>query len=375
MFARSGNLSILALAACLCAGAARADVIVLDQSTPGTVYDGVLDGGFVPPSTTVPADGTPDSQGNALAVALGVVELRGIAEFPLAPLAGLAGTDIAGAILTLTIDDVIGLFWPGAVFDGTAAESIVVFAYSGNGVVDLADFNNVVGAPAGIVDTTPLGVITDATLAVSGALAFSADLTGVIQDLLDGGATHIGLVFVTDDAGTATSLDNLGVAGAAMPFITVTTVVQEPPVFDKPQRLCQQALGLHARKLAAFAHTQLQVCFNRVVKDVSLGKDLGAALALCAKGLDLSSETASKVARFRAKSLAKIAAKCDGLTPADLNGPCDASASTLADVAACVVDNHLQRVEEMVRAEYRDACGIASAVDVDTDYTALCAAP
>jgi hypothetical protein len=368
-------LVIVPFVTVLAGAAARADVIVLDDTTPGTVYDAILDGAFVPPSTTIPADGIPDSQGNNLAVALGTVELRGIAEFPLAPLAGLGSTDIASAVLTFKIDDVISTFWPGLLFDNTAAETIFVFAYSGNGTVELGDFNNVVGAPVGIVDTTPFGVITDATLAVTGALAFTVDLTASLKTLLDAGATHIGLVFATNDPPTATSLDNLGVTGAQMPFITVTTVAQEPPSFDKPRQLCQRTLAKEGRKVANVAHTQLQLCFDRVIRDHSAGKDLGSAQQSCAKGLDLSGADSSKVAGARAKALAKMAKKCAGLVPADINSPCDAAAATMEDVASCVLVDRLRRVQEMVRAAYRDACGIVSAVALDAQYPALCSTP
>jgi hypothetical protein len=143
-------------------------VIVIDDGTGCTLYDAVLDG--FPP--IAPQDGTADFAGNALGIALqsGVTEERGIAELPLQPLTdlGLGSSDIDAATLTFNVDDVVSTFGPGTAFDGTAAETIVLFGYSGNGTIDLADFGNVVGAPLAVVDTTPFGVITDASLATSG---------------------------------------------------------------------------------------------------------------------------------------------------------------------------------------------------------------
>ncbi len=255
MLRRSRIVPILLAAGCLTGNPALADTIVIDNGD-GAVFDSVLDGAFIPPLGTAPADGTPDSQGQPLSVALvtGGVEQRGIGEFPLAPLAGLGSEDIVSATLTFNIDDVIGSFWPhpGATFsDNAAAQALVLFAYDGDGAIQLTDFNNVVGVPAGIVDTfTPYGVITDATLSISGALVFNVDITDEIKDLLDNAATHVGIVWVTQDAGTGTSLDNLGVAGAAMPIITVNTVVYEPPIFDTAQRNCQKALGTYGRSYA-----------------------------------------------------------------------------------------------------------------------------
>jgi len=373
------------IAACaavlLCNASAFADILTINGSA-GTVYDGVIDG-F---PNLAPQDGIPDFGGNALAIALktGVTEERGIGEFPLAQLAGLTSADILSATLTFNIDDVVGTFGPGTNFDGTAADTIVLFAYAGNGTVDLADFNNVAGAPLGIVNTTPLGVITDATLATTGPLAFEVDVTAKLGSLLDAAATHMGVVFATTDNNTATSIDNLGaggagppgVGGAKMPFLTVTTVSDEPPVFGKAQRACQQALALEARKYASQLHTLLNRCLDRIVKDVGSGKGTAAAVELCASSLNPTATPPSKFAKARAAALQKIGKKCAApLTPADLNSPCILAAATFADVATCLLDDHAINVQEMIRAEYRDACAMLTAVGLDAAYPTACVSP
>jgi hypothetical protein len=374
---------VLTLGAALTAsvGVARADIITIDNNTVGTVYDGILDGipPFPPPGEGPDGDG--DSQGTALAVALkaGSVEERGIAEFPLTALAGLTAADIANATLTFNIDDVIGLFWPGANFDGTAADTFVIFAYSGNGTVDLTDFQNVAGAPAGLVDTTPLGVITDATLGVSGPLQFEVDITSRLQTLITGGATHIGLVFVTDDENSATSIDNLGaggagppgVGGAIMPFLTIETVVEEPPVWDQAQLNCQKALGKGASKLAKTATKGLTKCLDGVLSATSMSEPLTTVTAKCTADL-APANPSSKVGKAIAKLTAGVADKCADFTPAAMGSPCDPGAITFTDVTTCVVAQTLASSGNAIGAAYGPACALITAVGLDGDYPAVC---
>lgn len=379
MLLRSKLLAAVTAATLLGAASANAQTIVLDASN-GAVYDAILDG--FPMLAT--KDGTPDFAGNALGVATkaGVTEERAIAEFSLAPLAGLTAADIDSVTLTFNIDDVVGSFGPGASFDGTAFESLAIFSYSGNGAIDLTDFNNVAGAPAGVVSTTSFGTITDATLGVSGPLQFDVDVTTAVKALVTGAATNAGFVFATQDENTATSIDNLGnggagpagVNGSVMPFITVVLVPQDPPTFTTAQRNCQTALALQGRKYAAYVHTQIQACMNRVLKDKAAGKDGTAATTFCAGALDLGAS--SKVDKVRAKALANIATKCPSpLTPADIGSPCDEAALSLAATASCVLDQHFDAVQTAIAAEYASSCQIATSVGRELEYPLLCVAP
>ena len=211
--------ALIVCAALASAGRAYAATFVLDGAS-GAVYESVGDGWFFAGGPTIPPDGVGDADGQALAVALqaGVVEERAMAEFPLAPLAGVDPADVVSATITYTIDDVLSGFGPGTAFDGTASDPIDVYGYAADGTIVPADF-----APAGaaLLDGVATGLITDASLAVSGAVSFQVDATDALQDLLTGGATHFGVLFRTSDSPTGTSLDNLGVAGAQFPFITV----------------------------------------------------------------------------------------------------------------------------------------------------------
>ncbi|GIW42379.1 MAG: hypothetical protein KatS3mg076_2956 [Candidatus Binatia bacterium] len=369
---------VLALGFCAWAQppASLADVFTID-GTAGALYDGQLDGWPFPPP-----DGVADFGGNPLSVALkaGVLEMRGIAEFPLAPLAGLGSADIVSATLTFNIDDVIGTFGPGADFDGTAAETIVLFSYAGNGAIDLSDFGNVAGAPLAVVDTTPFGVITDATLAVSGPLFFDVDVTNELKDLLDNGDPALGIVLATTDDQTATSLDDLGdggagppgVGGAKLPFLTVVTQTGAPPVFDKKQRACQKQIAKQAAILAQKKHAWLRTCLQRILADTAKGKPLDKAQEKCGKLLD-ETDPSSKLARAVAKLESKITAKCADTTPADLGFPCSSGAPDFAAVAQCVADAVEDNVERMVAAEYAHACNLIGAVGLQTNFPVLCA--
>lgn len=373
------GLAALALGIALTT-AARGATIVIDDTTAGTVIDGILDGFPFPPPGVTP-DGVGDFAGNALAVALqtGVTEERGIVELPLAPLAGLTSADIQSATLTFNIDDVLTTFGPGTTFDGTAASTIVMFRYSGNGTVDLADFGNVAGAPLAVISTASLGAITDATLAVSGPLRFDIDVTAALGTLLDSSASFIGFVFTTNDAGSATSIDNLGfggagpagVNGASMPFLTVTTVPTAPPSYDKVQLGCQSAIAKGGVKLTKTLHAALAKCLGGVLKAAAEGGDYSQIAAKCGAALGRATP-GSKVGKAIDQLEAAIAKQCGALLPADMGKPCDPSATSFVDVSTCLVDQHVDQIAAAVKAEYAGACALITAVGLDGDYPALC---
>lgn len=377
----SRALGAISLACVLAVGSAQADTFVINDTTVGSVYDGILDGFPFPPPGLAP-DGAGDFTGNALAVALqtGVTEERAIVELPLASLAGLTSADLDTAVLTFNIDDVVGSFGPGTTFDGTAAATIVLFRYSGNGTIDLADFGQVAGAPLAVVSTASFGTITDATLAASGPLQFDVDVKAALGALLDGSATHMGIVFTTNDASSATSLDNLGaggagpagVGGAALPFLTVTTVPNEPPVWDKDQQGCQAAIAKGGVKLSATLHKELSKCFNAVLKAAGAGDPLTTAATKCTAALD-TGNAGSKVGKAIAKLQSGVVDKCADLAPASVDSPCDAAATNFADVATCVADASIETISELVAAEYSPACALITAVGLEADYPALCA--
>jgi len=48
-------------------------------------------------------------------------------------------------------------------------------------------------------------------------------------------------------------------------------------------------------------------------------------------------------------------------------------ATTIPELADCVLHEHTTRVEQMIAAEYRDACDILTAVGLQDVFPAACA--
>ncbi len=152
---------------------ARAATYVLDGGN-GAVYGSVGDGWFFASPPPQPPDGVGDSIAGppttqAVAFQSGVVDLRALSEYPLAPLAGLSSFNVASATLSYWVDDVISSFGPGTTFDGTASDPIAVYAYPANGTIAITDFS-----PPGLssVQSVATGVITDASLTTTGPVRF-----------------------------------------------------------------------------------------------------------------------------------------------------------------------------------------------------------
>jgi len=219
-----GRWTTLVAAFCLVGSVARADTLVLDEST-GADYDAVGDGWLFahvgPPIPPFPApDGVGDAGNQALAISFidGVLALRAMAEFPLSALAGLTPEDIVSATLTVTIDDVFSTLGPGSTLDGTAADPFEAWKYEGDGIVNVSDF-----APpdATLLESVVTGEITDATLANTGAQSFDIDVTEELKLAISEAHVAFGVQLTTVDHPTGTSFDDLGVPGAAFPYITV----------------------------------------------------------------------------------------------------------------------------------------------------------
>lgn len=380
-FPRVGSVVATVLLAAT-AATARADIFTIDDTEAGSVYDGLLDGFPFPPPGFAP-DGTADQLTGSLAVALlsGVTEERGIVELPLASLDGVAAAEVVSATLSFNIDDVLATFGPGTTFDGTAAEALVLFAYAGNGTVDLADFGNVGGAPLAVVDTTGFGSITDATLAVSGPLSFEVDVTAAVTSRLLAGDDYLGFVFATQDHGSATSLDDLGAGGAGpegtggafLPFLTVVTTSDAPPTYGKAELGCQKTIGKASSKLGASIRAALGKCLDAVLLAVSKGGDGSAATSACASGLDRDDD-GSSVSKAIAKHASSVAGACEGLAPSAVGSPCDAGAADIAATIDCLAEDELSRAQSAVRSAYASSCSLLDAVALGIDHPVVCAA-
>jgi hypothetical protein len=353
----------------------RTETIVLDGTT-GAAYDSVGDGWFFAGTTPPlpPPDGVGDAGGQALAVGLisGVLELRAMAEFPLASLSGLSAGQIQSATFRFTIDDVISTFGPGAAFDNTVSDPIAVYHYPADGTVTVGDFSPAGATQVGVVHP---GLVTDATLTGTGALNFDVDVTAALQAALTNGDTAFGALLGTTDSPTGTSIDNLsppGVAGGALPILTIVTVPLQPPVLSSAAQTCQSTIAKASQKLVGTALKSFTTCFSLVLKDFAPDSTLAPTTApKCAGALDPSSQD-SKLGKALGKLVADIEKKCDGLTPADIGSPCNPSATTIAQTAACLRDGQLALAEALAAQQYASGCTLLSAVGLDAAFPGIC---
>jgi hypothetical protein len=343
----------------------RAETILLDAAN-GAVYDSIGDGWFFAGPSQPPPDGAGDAGSQALAVGIisGVLELRAVSEFPLAPLAGLTAAQIQSATFTFTIDDVISTFGPGANFDATASNPVAVYHFPANGTVTTADF-----APAGLTQLgiVTTGAITDASLAVSGPLSFDVDATAALQAALTAGDTAFGALIGTLDSPTGTSLDGIP------PVLTVVTVPLTPPVLSSAEQACQATMHKEGAKLVSAGLKSFGACFGAILKDYAPDQVVGAStVGKCAGELDVN-EAGSKLGKAAAKFADKVIGKCGGLTPADVGSPCNASAATIADTISCLRTAQLDAVQRVTSAQYAAACSLLSAVNLDSTFPGVCA--
>jgi hypothetical protein len=72
------------------------------------------------------------------------------------------------------------------------------------------------------------------------------------------------------------------------------------------------------------------------------------------------------------RSEKNIQQRCSGITPADINAPCDETSPTMAAVTQCVLDGHVDGVERDVKALYRDACTLLDAVGLAVAFPGAC---
>jgi hypothetical protein len=367
---RTGGL-VAGLAAGLSLAAAvdaRAATYVLDGSN-GAVYGSVGDGWFFHSPSQPPPDGVGDAVATpptvqAVALQTGVVELRALSEYSLAPIAGLSSFNIVSATLSYWVDDVITGFGPGTVFDGTASDPIAVYTYPGDGTIATGDFNPPGLSPVEVVAT---GLITDSSLGSTGPVRFDVDVSQELKDALSGEDTALGILLGTLDTPTGTSMDGTGL----LPIVTVVTL-EDAPTYSADERKCQKAVGKAGLNFAKTRQLETAKCLDAVLKATADAKPLAPVEAKCRKGID-GADPDSKVSKARASAASAIAKACESLTPADVDSPCDAGAADFGALATCLVDHHATRADEMIGAEYRRACVILDEVHLAGEFPGLCA--
>ncbi len=354
----------------------RADTLVIDDQTPGTVYDAILDGypGFFT------QDGVPDAGNNNLGVALkaGATELRSIAEFPLSPLAGWTSADVLSAKLRFNVDDVLGFL--GAPLSGCAPENIAVWVRAGDGAIPLSDFI-VTGPPTAVVNTGPSCSITDTTLGSTGPVIFEVTVTSALKDLLDANAQFANLVWATNSDNTGASMDNLGlnsagppgVRGARMPYLVIELAELPPPPLDAKTRRCQRTVTAQVLGFESLVQRQLAACSDRVLNDTAAGKPLTKATDFCAARLSWTPADNSRVWKRRSAAEAAIRKACaPPVVLTDLGPPCNQNIMDETALATCVLDQALQSAQRTFRRSNALICRTLTAVGLNLQYPNAC---
>jgi len=161
--------------------------------------------------------------------------------------------------------------------------------------------------------------------------------------------------------------------GALVGEMIGETFSSADPVLSKQGLACQSTITKAASQLAQTEQSLLGSCIVRILKDASASKPKAFALsaAACRKALD-PADPKAKLPKLRAKLDATIAKKCEGVTPEAIGSPCDPTATTIADVATCVLDGQSSRVERMVGAEFNDACPMLTAAGLGRSYPGVC---
>jgi YVTN family beta-propeller protein len=149
--------------------------------------------------------------------------------------------------------------------------------------------------------------------------------------------------------------------------------VPPPPVLGAAARACQDAIAGSWKRFPAKAHKTFASCLDRLLDDVASGAGTAAAATSCVKNLD-PGNPASSLSRMRATARAKLLSGCAGVTPAALALPCSDEATTLAEVADCVLDAQTRRLTETLASEYGAPCSLAAAAGLATMHPGLCAA-
>jgi YVTN family beta-propeller protein len=239
-----------------------------------------------------------------------------------------------------------------------------------------------VGATPTVVDVTPdgsrayvvnqsdssLSILDTATNTITGTVLTVDEFPGAGERFIAPGTTTT----TTSTTAPATTSSSTSTTLTTAPTTSSTTsTIPAPPSLSSAALACQKALSLSFKRFGAKAHGVFVSCFQRVLGDVASGNGTASAAAACTAALDPSIPTA-KLARLRSAATAQILARCANVTPADVAHPCAPAATTMADVAACVLDAQLARVSQAIAAEYGASCGIATAGGVAGLHPGLC---
>lgn len=144
-----------------------------------------------------------------------------------------------------------------------------------------------------------------------------------------------------------------------------------PTPLGKPALACQTAIAKAGRRFTDRLHKDLGVCVEKILTGAGDAKAEAKAIARCLATSDLANP-GSKAGRARDAAVLAIGKGCVGVAPADLGSPCNGSASTVAETASCIVQDHAADVARLVAAEVNGACTILTRIGLATSFPAAC---
>lgn len=134
---------------------------------------------------------------------------------------------------------------------------------------------------------------------------------------------------------------------------------------------CLTAIAGSWKKYPVKIHKLFTGCFDRVLRDVASGAGTASAAASCLQSLNPAS-AGSALARARSAARIQLLGRCTTLTPAQVGQPCSPTATTMAEVADCVLDRQAAHVASIVAAQYGAPCSLAAAAGLTTLFPTLC---
>jgi hypothetical protein len=143
------------------------------------------------------------------------------------------------------------------------------------------------------------------------------------------------------------------------------------PVLSATARSCQTAIAGSWKKYPVKIHKLFTGCYDRVLRDVASGAGTSSAAASCMQSLNPAA-AGSALARARSAARIQLLGRCGALTPAQIAQPCSPTATTMAEVADCVLDRQAEYVASTVAAQYGASCSIATAAGLTTLFPKLC---
>lgn len=148
------------------------------------------------------------------------------------------------------------------------------------------------------------------------------------------------------------------------------TATPTPPVLGEAARACQKTVLDSFKTFGAKAHQLLSGCLLRAQKDHAVGAASSATIGACVR--DVGPGATSRLGKARALARQRILSGCAATTPQALGRPCDADATSVAELADCALDRQLAAIFDVVAGEVAAPCGLLDQVGLAGAFAAVC---